>query len=544
MTNSIHEIGDAEVLFVIGSNTTEAHPVISYFMKRAVKKGGMLIVNDPRKIDLVHWAGLHVQHKVGTDVAYLNGIIHEIFANGWEDKEFLERCTENSEEMREWVKEFTPEKASKICGVPAATIRQVARILAEAETTSVCYTLGITEHTTGTDNVKTVANLQMVLGNLGKYAAGVNPLRGQNNVQGACDMGALPNVYQTYQAVNNPEVKAKFEKAWGVTGLSSKLGYKKPTMLHKTGDGGTKILYCLGDNPIHTEPNMAKTIKELQALEFFVCCDIFPNLTTPYADVIFPDTSWGEEDGTFTNSERRVQRVRAALKAPGEARSHWWVMQELGKRLGVDLGFTSAEAVYEDMRKTSTSYAGITWDRIEQGGLQWPCPTLEHPGTGYLHKDGNFARGKGLFHQTIYRPQAEPPDELYPLVLSTGRRLWHYHSGTQTRNSVGLEAICPEEWMEISPFDAEKLGIKSGDQVKASSRRGDITLRAWVTDRSAPGVCWCAFHFWEACGNVLTIDAYDDVTETAEYKACAIRIEKVADGAMPNASDVLRQARP
>ena len=544
MTNSIQEIGDTEVLFVIGSNTTEAHPVISYFMKRSVKKGGMLIVNDPRKIDLTRWAGLHVQHRVGTDVAYLNGIIHEILANGWEDKDFMARCTENPDEIREWVQEYTPEKASEICGVPAETIRKVARILGTAQTASVCYTLGITEHICGTDNVKTIANLQMVLGNLGKYGAGVNPLRGQNNVQGACDMGALPNVYQTYQPVDQPEVAARFEKAWGVTGLSTRPGYKMPTMLHKAMTGGTRILYCIGDNTVQTEPNMALTIKELQALELFICCDIFPTLTTAYADVIFPDTAWGEEDGTFTNTERRVQRVRAALKPPGEARSHWWVMQELAKRLGVDLGFTSSEAVYEDMRRTSTSYAGITWERISSLGLQWPCPTLEHPGTSFLHKDGKFTRGKGLFHHTVYRQQAEPPDEAYPLVLSTGRRLWHYHSGTQTRNSVGLETLFPEELMEISPVDAAALSIRTGDKIKASSRRGEITLTAWVTDRSAPGVCWCSFHFWEACGNVLTIDAFDDVTETAEYKACAIRIEKVADGEMERASDVARQARP
>lgn len=544
MTNSIKEIGDAQVLFVIGSNTTEAHPVISYFMKQSVKKGGTLIVNDPRKIDLTRWAGLHVQHKVGTDVPYLNAVINEIFAKGWEDKEFLANCTENPDQIREWVKEYTPETASEICGVPAETIRQVARILGTANSASVCYTLGITEHICGTDNVKTIANLQMVLGNLGKYAAGVNPLRGQNNVQGACDMGALPNVFHTYQPVDKPGMVAKFEKAWGVTGMSARPGYNMPTMLHKALDGGTRVLYCVGDNTVQTEPNMAHTIKELEALDFFVCVDIFPTITTPYADVIFPDTAWGEEDGTFTNSERRVQRVRAALKAPGEARSHWWVMQELGKRLGVDLGFTSSQAVYEDMRRSSTSYTGITWDRISEKGLQWPCPGPEHPGTKFMHKDGKFTRGKGLFHHTVYRQQAEPPDHEYPLVLSTGRRLWHYHSGTQTRNCVGLEALFPEELMEVSPVDAENLGIKTGDKVKAISRRGEIRLTAWVTERSAPGVCWCSFHFWEACGNVLTIDAFDNVTETAEYKACAIKLEKVADGTMNRMSDVRRQARP
>ncbi|NUM33542.1 MAG: molybdopterin-dependent oxidoreductase [Candidatus Brocadiae bacterium] len=543
MTNSIQELQDAKVIFVIGSDTTEAHPVISYFMKRAVKRGATLIVNDPRKIDLAHWAHVYVQHKVGTDIAYINGLIHEIFKNGWARETFLKECTENPDAIRESVKDYPVEKASEICGVPVETMKKVARILGESESASVCYTLGITEHICGTDNVKTLANLQMVLGNLGKYAAGLNPLRGQNNVQGACDMGALPNVFHNYQPVDNAAASEKMAKAWGLPSLPTKPGYKMPTMLKKALDGGTKILYCVGDNTVQTEPNMAHTIKELQALEFFVVCDIFPNLTTPYADVIFPDTSWGEEDGTFSNTERRVQRVRKALNPPGEARSHWWVMQELAKRLGKDLGFSSANAVWEDMRKTATSYAGITWERIEKIGLQWPCPTLEHPGTPFLHRDGKFTRGKGLFSVTKWIPQAEPPDQEYPFVLSTGRRLWHYHSGTQTRNSDGFENIFGEELLEISPVDAAKMDIKTGDMVKATSRRGSIMLKAWVTERSAPGVAWCAFHFAEACANVLTIDRFDSVTETAEYKACAIKIEKIGDGE-PLGIEYTRQARP
>jgi formate dehydrogenase major subunit len=288
---------------------------------------------------------------------------------------------------------------------------------------------------------------------------------------------------------------------------------------------------------------MAHTIKELQALELLVVVDIFPNLTTDFAHVVFPDYAWGEEEGTFTNTERRVQRVRRALTPPEGCRPSWWILQELGKRLGRDLGFTSARAIFEDMRRTATSYAGVTYDRIESVGLQWPCPTLEHPGTAFLHKDGRFSRGKGLFCKTEWVPPAEVVDAEYPLVLSTGRRLWHYHSGTQTRNSVGLEALFPEELLEMNPVDAAPLGIRSGDVVKARSRRGEITLRAWVNERSTPGVCWMAFHFAEACANVLTIDAFDPVTETAEYKVCAIRVEKVRDAEAPF-EDLHRQARP
>jgi formate dehydrogenase major subunit len=543
MTNSISELEDAKVIFAIGSNMTEAHPVISYFVKRAVKKGAILIVNDPRRSDLCRWATMHVQHRVGTDIPYLNALINEIFKNGWADEKFLAECTENPEVVRESAAAYPAEKAAEICGLPADTIRQVARILGTAGTASVCYTLGITEHVCGTDNVKTLANLQMVLGNMGKYAGGVNPLRGQNNVQGACDMGALPNVYHNYQNVDDPIVAEKFEKAWGVTGLSRKIGCKMPTMLRKALDGGTRILYNIGDNTVQSEPNMAHTIKELQALELFIVCDIFPNLTTPYAHVVFPDYAWSEENGTFTNSERRIQRVRPALSAPGNAQPSWWVLQELGKRLGYDMGFTSAHAVWEDMRKTAKSYAGITWERCEDVGLQWPCPTLEHPGTQYLHRDGKFVRGKGLFHKTKHIPPAERPDKEYPLVLSTGRRLWHYHTGTQTRRCTGLTGIFPEELLEMNPEDAEPLGIKSGDLVLAKSRRGEIKLRAWLSGRAGRGMCWTTFHFAEACGNVLTNDAFDPITETPEYKACAILVEKLEDGKVLG-SGIERQGRP
>ena len=543
MTNSIQELQDADLIFVIGSNMTEAHPVISYYVKRAVNKGATLIVNDPRRTDLCRWATHWVGIKVGSDIAYINGLINEIFKHGWANEEFLKEHTENADEIRSWVEAYPVERASELCGVPVGRMREIARLLGTARSVSVCYTLGITEHICGTDNVKTLANLQMVLGNLGKPAAGLNPLRGQNNVQGACDMGALPNVFHNYQAVTDARAVEKMEKDWGVTGLPRQAGYKMPTMLHKALDGGTRVLYCIADNTVQSEPHMAHTIKELQALELLVVTEIFPNLTTEYAHVVFPDYAWGEEEGTFSNTERRVQRVRRALTPPAGCRPSWWILQELGKRLGHDLGFTSARAIFEDMRRTATSYAGITYDRIEGVGLQWPCPTLEHPGTAFLHKGGNFSRGKGLFCKTEWVPPAEVVDAAYPLVLSTGRRLWHYHTATQTRNSVGLEALFPEELLEIHPTDAAQLGIRSGDMVRASSRRGEITLRAWVNERSTPGVCWMAFHFAEACANVLTIDAFDPVTETAEYKVCAIRVEKVRDAEAPFV-DRHRQARP
>jgi formate dehydrogenase major subunit len=542
-TNSIHEILETELIFVIGSNMTEAHPVVSYYVKKAARNGAKMIVCDPRKVDIAHWADLYVQLRIGTDVPFINGLINEIFENGWQDEEFMKNNTENPDDIKEWVKDYPIELASQLSGVPVETMKQVAKMLGEAKKVSIIYCLGITEHTTGTDNVKTLANLQMVLGHLGKRGCGVNPLRGQNNVQGACDMGALPNVFHNYQSVTHEKTIKKMESDWGITGLSRKEGYKLPTMLHKATTGGTKILFCVGDNTVQTEPNTAKTIKEIEALEFMVVVDIFPNMTTEYADVILPDVCFNEDEGTYSNLDRRVQFLRKAVKPPGEARPSWWIMQELGKRMGVDLKFYSAKDTWEDMRRTGTIMGGITYDRIQQNGLQWPCPTVEHPGTPILHLNGKFTRGLGLFSHTKYRAQAELPDAEYPFILSTGRRLWHYHTGTQTRNSIGLEHIFPEELLEISPYDAKIMNVKTGDMVKASSRRGTITLKAWVTDRSPKGVTWCAFHFREAHANVLTIDAYDDVTETPEYKACAIKIEKVSDG-IEVVSNGFRQARP
>jgi formate dehydrogenase major subunit len=527
MTNSIQEIEQAEVMLVIGSNTTEAHPVISYFMKRARKKGATLIVCDPRTIDLCRWADIHVQHRIGSDIALVNGLMHEIISGGWADQEFIEQHTEGFEAVREAVERYPVERASEITGVPADLIRRVARVLGEAESAAVYYTLGITEHISGTDNVMSLANLQMLLGNIGKPGAGLNPLRGQNNVQGACDVGALPNVYQNYQKVDDPAVVAKFEQAWGRPGLSSTVGLTIPSMLTGLKDGSLRALYVFGENIVMSEPNTAHTTACLEAAEFVIVNEIFENETTAFADVVFPATCWAELDGTFTNTERRVQRVRPALRPPEGARDDWWVFAELARRMGHDLGFSGSPDIWEELRELGTSYHGITWERCEEVGVQWPAPTLDHPGTPYLHMDGQFARGRGRFVPTDWVPPAELPDAEYPLILSTGRRLWHYHTGTQTRRSAGFEAVFGEELIELSPDDAERLGIADGEMVRVTSRRGTVDVRAWVTHRSPPGVCWMAFHFREAHANVLTTEAADPVTHTAEFKHCAIRVEKL-----------------
>jgi formate dehydrogenase major subunit len=384
----------------------------------------------------------------------------------------------------------------------------------------------------------------MLLGNVGKECGGVNPMRGQNNVQGACDVGALPNVFPGYQPVTVPANREKFEKRWGVTGLPDKVGMMMPDMMDGLPTKRIRGFYIYGENLANTEPNITHVEKSLAAAEFVVVQDIFPNETTKFAHVVLPAAAWGEDEGVFSSSERRVSMVRKWKNPPGEAKPSWWIFKQLAKRFGQEWPSNSGREIWDDeVSALAPAFGGIKYDRIQNDGLQWPCPNVEHPGTGFLHRDGKFTRGKGLFSATSWIPQAEPPDQEYPIVLSTGRRLWHYHSGTQTRHSVGFESIFPEELLEISPIDAKKLGIKSGDMVKAESRRGAITLKAWVTERSAPGVAWCAFHFAEACANVLTIDRFDSVTETAEYKACAIRIAKVRSGE-PMASEVLRQARP
>lgn len=526
MTNSIGELEDADAIFVIGSNTTENHPVISYYMKRAAARGTKLIVCDPRRIDLCRWATHHVQQKVGTDVALLNGLMHEILKNGWEDKAFIEEHTEEFETFRETIEQYPIERAAEITGVDVELLRDVARALGTAGTTALCYTMGITQHTSGTDNVMSCANLQLLLGNMGVRSGGVNPLRGQNNVQGACDMGVLPNVYICYQKVTDPAAKEKFEKGWNRSDLSDKVGLRIPAMFSGMLDGSVKAFVCHGENVVMSDPNQSHTVNCLEALDFLAVFDIMHNDTTPYADVVFPCACWGEDEGTYTNTERRVLRVRKAIEPPGEARPHWWIMNEIGKRMGFDMGLTSAEDTYEDMRTLATSYAGITWKRCDDVGIQWPAPTLEHPGTEFLHKGGSFVRGLGKFSSVEWQPQAEQADSEFPLLLTTGRRLWHYHTGTMTRNAEGMNDLCPEELIEVSPVDAEQLDIDDGAYVTVSSRRGQIKAKAWVTRRVPRGTVFSTFHFSEACGNVLTIDAFDRITDTPEYKACAVRIDK------------------
>jgi formate dehydrogenase major subunit len=528
MTNSFDEFARAESFLVIGSNMIEAHPVAATFLKNAVRDGAQLIVVDPRKQPLADIASLHVPIRVGSDIAFLNGVMYVLISEELYDKEFVDSCCKGFEDLKKKVEEYPPERAAEICGISADMIKDVARRLAGAERTMLMYTLGITEHICGRDNVMSTANLQMLLGNMGKECGGVNPLRGQNNVQGACDMGALPNVFPGYQKVTDPSARAAFEKAWGVKRLPDKNGLMIPQMLEGLADGTVKAFYIFGENLANSEPDISKVERELKSAELIVCQDIFPTETTRFADVIFPAAAWGENDGTFTNSERRVSRVRTASKAPGQAKPNWWIFKEIAMRMGHEWESDSAQEIWDnEVSRWALAFAGIKYARLEKDGLQWPCPNEDHPGTCFLHRDGRFTCGLGIFNPVDWIPPGEVPDAEYPFVLSTGRRLYQYHTRTQTGRIEGLNELLGEETADISPMDAGTIGIGHGDMIRIKSRRGAVTVKAKVTDQVPKGMVWMAFHFREGCANWLTNPVFDPNTMTAEYKACAVNIEKL-----------------
>ena len=516
------------MIILVGTNITEAHPVAGTFVKDAVLAGAKLIVIDPRRTDMVDFADMFIQLKVGSDVALINALMNVLITENLYDKKYVDSCTEGFEELKKKAMEYTPEKAATISGISADTIRELARKMASVKPAMLMYTLGITEHICGVNNVMSCANLQMLLGNVGVECGGVNPQRGQNNVQGACDMGALPNVFPGYQQVANADARAKFEKAWNVKSLPDKPGMMMPTMMKNLTTGKVKAFYVFGENLANTEPDIHHVERELQSAEFLVCQDIFPTETTRFAHVILPAAAWSENDGTFASSERRVNRVRTASVAPGDAKPNWWIFKELAKRFGHEWTSNSAQEIWDnEVSVLAPSMAGIKYARLENDGLQWPCPSADHPGTPTLHKGGKFTRGLGMLKAIDYIPPAEVPDEEYPFVLSTGRRLYHYHTRTQTGRSQGINELLGEETADISAADAEAKSIADGERISVKSRRGEVVVKARVTKEVPPGLVWMAFHFREGCANWLTNPVYDPVTQTAEYKACAVRIDKL-----------------
>lgn len=524
MTNSIPEIENNDLLFVIGSNTTETHPIIGLRMKKAYRSGAQIIVADPRKIDLVRFSALWLQQRPGTDVALLNAIMHVLLKEQLIDRKFISERTEGFDAFKKSIEDFTPEKAEKVTGVSRKDIVKAAHLYGKAKRPAIYYTMGITQHSHGTQNVFSIANLALMTGNLGRESTGVNPLRGQNNVQGATDMGCIPNQLPGYQRVDIPAIKAKFAEAWGAE-LSPKPGLTATEMVLAAHEGDLKALYVMGENPLISDPDIRHTRKAFQSLDFLVVQDIFMTETAQLADVVLPAACFAEKEGTFTNTERRLQRVRRAVTPPGLAREDSAIIMDLAGRLGFEMRYNCMEDVLQEIGSLWPAVAGVTYGRLEAGGLQWPCPTPDHPGTPYLFK-GGFPRGKAAFTPVNYEPSKELPDADYPFVLTTGRQLFQYHTGSMTRRVAELNAVAPEAYIEIHPADAKETGIRDGDMLKVSSRRGSIRLKATISERPSRGLVFIPFHYHEAAANMLTNAELDPVCKIPELKVCAVRIDK------------------
>jgi len=528
MTNTIADIEEADVILITGSNTTENHPVISSGVKRAVTlKGTRLIVVDPRRIRITRYADKWLRQNLGTDVVWINGLMHVIIKEGLHAAEFVEKRTEGFAELQQIVEKFTPDYVERITGIPAQELIDAARLYARAERGCILYCMGITQHTTGTDNVKSLANLAMLCGNMGIAGGGVNPLRGQNNVQGACDLGGLPDVYSGYQKVVDPEARRRMAEAWNVEQLSDKPGMKATQMIPAAHDGTLKALYVIGENPLVSDPDVNHAEKSLNNLDFLVVQDIFLTETARLADVVLPSACFAEKDGTFTNTERRVQRVRKAVDPPGQAWEDWKIIGEIATRMGYPMAYENGRQIMEELSRVTPSYAGISYERIDYEGIHWPCPTAEHPGTPILHRD-QFTRGKGLFHAIDYVEPAEMTDDEYPLYLTTGRLLYQYHTGTMSMKTGGLNEIAPEAFVEISPQDARKFKVKEGSRVNIDSRRGTIQARIKISRKAVTGTVFIPFHYAAAAANRLTNAALDPISGIPEYKVCAIRLSKAA----------------
>jgi formate dehydrogenase major subunit/formate dehydrogenase alpha subunit len=570
MTNPMDDVVDhAQAMLIIGSNTTEQHPVFGAMIRQAVlQRKVKLVVADPRRIDITEFAspafgGLYLRHRPGTDIALINGLMAIILEKGWEDQKFIAERTEGYEEFKATVMQYPPDKVAQITRVPIEKLYEAAEILAANRPMAVMWAMGITQHIVGVRNVMDLANLQMLLGNLGVPGGGVNPLRGQNNVQGACDLGALPNVFPGYQPVTDAKVREKFAEAWGMAKdegrsarmkaeenfilhpsreafiLSDKVGLTVTEMMPGILEGKVHALYILGEDPVMSDPN-SKHIREcLEACDFIVLQEIFPSETSQYADVLLPGVTFAEKTGTVTNTERRIQMVRKAIEPAGEARQDWAITADLARRIialgprqpsggpHADWAYASTSDIMNEINALTPSYAGVTHDRLEQGErLHWPVKSLEHGGTPILHV-GQFTRGKGKFMPIDHVPPAEAPDDDYPWLLSTGRVLYHWHGGEMTRRAEGLMAVYGQPLIEVNPDDAHKLGLNGSKRVRVTSRRGSIEAEAWITERVPPGMVYANFHFPEANANELTQAALDPVAKIPEYKISAVKVERV-----------------
>ncbi len=525
MTNSIREVSDNEVIFIIGSNTTENHPVIGTKMKQAQRKGAKVIVADPREIEMGEKSDVFLQINPGTNIALLNGMMHHIIENELYDKEFIEKRTENFEEVKLAVKDYTPAIAAEVCNVREEDIIKAAEIYASTHKAGIYYAMGITQHTTGTHNVMAISNLALMCGNVGKEFAGINPLRGQNNVQGACDMGALPSDLTGYQKVFKEEIATKFEDAWG-TKLSREVGLNLSDMLDGAISGDVRFLYIMGENPMVSDPDIKHVKDALESVDFLVAQDIFLTETAELADVVLPAASFAEKDGTFTNTERRIQRVRKSVDPIGDSKPDWRILMDIMNKSGDRSLYLHPSEIMDEIASLTPQYGGIDYARIDEIGLQWPCPTKSHPGTEYLHKEA-VARGRGLFFPVDYTPSAEVVDKEYPFILTTGRLLYHYHTRSMTGRVEELNEMAPHNFMEINEVTANKLHIKDDEIVRVTSRRGSVEVPARVTDIIGEDIVFMPFHYADGAANYLTNTARDPICKIPELKVSTVKIEKI-----------------
>ena len=538
MTNTIADITqDSEVIMLVGSNPEHAHPVIGMQIRQAVQRGAKLIVVDPRDIDLSRQADIHLKLRPGTNIAFANGMMHIFIEEDLIDHEFIEKRTEHFEEIKKVVAEYTPERVAEICRIDPDKLREAARLYAKAKTAPVIYCLGVTEHHTGTHGVISLSNMVMMVGKFGKRGCGLNPLRGQNNVQGACDMGADPKQFPGYQNLDIPEVMDKFEKAWG-TKLNHEIGTKATECFGKMTTGEIRGLFIFGEDPMRTDPNTRHVLRALSSLDFLVVDELFMTETAKLADVILPGRSYAEKEGTFTNTERRVQRVRKAVEIEGETREDTWIFTEIMNRMGYPQPHLTAAEIMDEIASVTPNFAGISHERLDSTevagrGLQWPCRSKDQPGTEIMHV-GKFARGLGCFIPTRHIPSMELPDEDYPIIMMTGRILYHYNACAMTDKVEGLKERAPDSFIELNTEDAEKLEVRDGDMVNVSSRRGKIQARAVVSEKTNPGECWMPFHYIGGA-NWLTSDALDSISKTPEYKVCTVKVEKIPE------SDYMRE---
>ena len=543
MSNTAAEVIKTDVFIVTGSNTAETHPIIGLQMKEAVEKyGSKLIVVDPRRVELANWATLWLPQMPGTDVVVFAAMAHVIIEEKLYSKDFIDRRTEGFSDFAVSMKKFTPEFAESVSSVDRNLIIEAARMYANAERAAIYWALGISESTHGVDNAFSLIHLALLTGHIGREGTGLNPLRGQNNVQGASDMGAMPWHYPGYMEVDDPASAEIWENAWNVEpgGLNQEKGLTTTEILSNVGEGGVRSLYIMGENPMMAEPNLNVTRHHMENLEFLAVHDLFINESGAYADVILPGASWAEKEGTFTNTDRRVQRVRRALEPRGQSLPDIEIISELAKRIEDRLGrpssayweYEDAEQVLIEMGEVVPAYHGIRYERIDEVGLQTPVPDENHPGTPFLF-EGTFPRGRGKFHLLEYVPSVEPPDHEYPFILTTGRLLEHWHGGTMTRNSQ-LDELYPEALVEINRVDAARTDVKTGDVVRVTSRRGSIVLRANVTEKANLGVVFIPWHFHEAAANLLTLDVLDPLAKIPDYKACAVRVELASEDELVN----------